>query len=953
MKKIYLFSLLILFTSKFFGQTVSICAGQSTTLTAPSGTGNYTWTPPIGLSSSSGSVVVASPSVTTTYTIIQGVGTTTTVLGALTVSVIPVPTVAVTPTLTTICAGQTAALSASGPGPFNWVASSGVYPYAIANVNVSPIQTTTYTVKAGVGTCTTSAIAIVMVSNTTSISITPSVSAICAGQTKTLVTTGFAPFIWTASNGPNPTSTATVVVSPTVTTTYTVLTGTGSCTATAIATVAIVTAPTITITPTATTICAGQTVSLSTSGSGPFNWTASSGSNPSATANVTVSPTSTTTYTVLSGTGSCTATAVATVSLTTVPNVSVTPSSTVICNGLPVNLSATGSGPFSWTASSGTNPSPTALVTISPNTTTTYTVLSGTGACTTAAVATVSVSPNFTINITPSNTTICLGSNSTLSATGATSYTWFPGASTGASITVSPTSNTTYSVVGINGACANASTAQVNVTIVNTSLSASSSLYCIGSPAIVLTGGGATTYNWAPSTGLSSTTGSTVSLTPTSTSIYSVTGTTSGCSNTQTISITVAPNNNINASATNTFICAGSTTTLSATGANTYTWNPGFTNNSTLVVNPVTTTSYTISGTTALGCNAIPGVITISVSPAINPTLTASSPTTCLSQSITINAAPVSGGLTYTWQPVSAIQGGNNGASIVALPTTTSTVAYSVIVSNGVCVGTKTIQILVQTPPSANFITTSNDTICTGGCVTFSSTTTGVGPFSYQWLFIGGNPPLSSQASPQTCYSSAGAYTVAMIASNGCGADTAVKNNFIKVFDTPNLVVSGDTSINIGEHTIIHASGALSYNWSPNINGSIACPTCSNTVVYPANTTQYIVIASNTQYCQDQDTVTVMVDINCGAVFVPTAFSPNNDGLNDFLNIHGRCITNFNMQIFNRLGEKVFETSSLTENWDGTYKGEKLNTGVFMYKANGNLIDGKTFDIKGNITLLR
>jgi len=102
-----------------------------------------------------------------------------------------------------------------------------------------------------------------------------------------------------------------------------------------------------------------------------------------------------------------------------------------------------------------------------------------------------------------------------------------------------------------------------------------------------------------------------------------------------------------------------------------------------------------------------------------------------------------------------------------------------------------------------------------------------------------------------------------------------------------------------------------------------------------------------------QDTVTVIVDVNCGDFFIPNVFSPNGDGLNDMINVHGRCISTFNLQIFNRWGEKVFETSTLSESWDGTFRGQKLDTGVFVYKAEGVSIDGQEFKLKGNITLLR
>lgn len=930
----------------------TICAGQSVSLSS-TGTGPFTWTASTGSNPPSAANVTVTPGSTTTYTVISGTGTCTSSAVA-TVSISPSLSISITPSLSTICAGQSVGLTSSGSGPFTWTASSGTNPPSAANVTVTPATTTTYTVLSGTGACTAQAVATVSIAPAASINITPSNTMVCLGESVTLSSTGSGPFTWTASTGPNPASAGTVTVTPGTTTSYTVLSGTGACTAQAVATVSIAPTLSINITPSNTIICLGESVALSSTGSGPFTWTASTGANPASAATVTVTPGTTTTYTVLSGTGACTAQAVATVSITPSLSVNITPSGTIICAGQPANLSVSGStGPFVWTASTGATPAPNGTVTVTPTTTTTYTVLAGTGACTAQAVATVSISPNLTITITPSNTSVCPGSGTTLTAGGATSYTWAPGFSTGSTFSVTPTSTSTYTVVGTDGICVNSATATVAVTTLTTNATSSSSYYCFGVAPVSLTGSGATTYSWSPATGLSSTSGAVVTATPAATTIYTVTGTTNGCTSSQTISLTVPPVSTITASMSHSIVCVGGTgSTLTATGANTYTWSAGSVTTPTVFVNPTTTTSYTVVGQTTQGCYEVPAVVTVSVLPSINPSLTASSPTVCLTKTVSISA-PSSTGLTYTWQPVAAIVGANNTSSIVASPPSTATVIYTVTISNGVCVGTNTIQLLVRTPPNGNFITLNNDTICTGGCVTFSSTTTGSSPITYQWYYQVGVGTSSVGVAPEACYPSAGSFSVTMIATNACGIDTTVKNNYINVYDYPVLVVGNDTTINIGEQAEVFASGGANYSWSPNINGSIACTTCSNTIVQPTVTTQYIVVSSNSIYCKVQDTVTVTVDVNCGDFFIPNVFSPNNDGLNDYINVHGRCISTFNLQIFNRWGEMVFETSTLSESWDGTFRGQKLDTGVFVYKADGVSIDGQSFNLKGNITLIR
>ena len=88
-------------------------------------------------------------------------------------------------------------------------------------------------------------------------------------------------------------------------------------------------------------------------------------------------------------------------------------------------------------------------------------------------------------------------------------------------------------------------------------------------------------------------------------------------------------------------------------------------------------------------------------------------------------------------------------------------------------------------------------------------------------------------------------------------------------------------------------------------------------------------------------------------MYVPNAFSPNADGVNDVLYVRGRCLANFTFQIFNRWGEKVFETGSQLLGWDGTFNGEPMNTGVFVYRLQGTTINNDPFSMKGNITLIR
>ncbi len=91
----------------------------------------------------------------------------------------------------------------------------------------------------------------------------------------------------------------------------------------------------------------------------------------------------------------------------------------------------------------------------------------------------------------------------------------------------------------------------------------------------------------------------------------------------------------------------------------------------------------------------------------------------------------------------------------------------------------------------------------------------------------------------------------------------------------------------------------------------------------------------------------------CGQTFVPNAFSPDNDGENDMECVYGKCIKSMYFVIYDRWGEKVFETTNKSQCWDGTYKGKEMNTAVFVYYLKANLTTGEEVIKKGNISLMR
>lgn len=579
-------------------------------------------------------------------------------------------------------------------------------------------------------------------------------------------------------------------------------------------------------------------------------------------------------------------------------------------------------------------------------------------------------SPTISAVVSPS--VICGPQTITLTAGGGIAsgtYTWSAPASggltstTGSIVTANPIAPTTYTLAYSDINTCPGSPIIKTTSITFTPLPAFSitqnpiGSICIGQTATLTANGSGGIYSWSPSSTLSSSSGSIVVSTPTANTTYTVLQSVGTCTSSSVISVTVSSAAPIAITPSSSVICSGQNITLSSSGSGPFAWtassgiNPP--SSATIIVSPTVSTTYTvISGVGTCTSSAISSVSVVS---SVTPTLSASSTTVCLTKTISISASPSGAGISYTWSPSSAIVGSINSSSIVAKPTTSATVIYTVTLSNGLCMSTETISIQVYTcvSPIVGFTTLTNDSICTKGCVSFTSTTTGDPPLTYQWICAGGTSTISTVANPQFCFNASGNYSVGLIASNPYGSDTLIKPNYIFVADTPNVVTAfGDTLIKIGQTAPISVIGGTTYSWSPD-NGTIACSTCSSTIVQPTVTTQYIVTAFNSIYCHRQDTITVKIDLTCGDFFIPNVFSPNGDGLNDFVNAHGFCISSYNLQIFNRWGEKVFETTDKSYGWDGSFRGKPMDIGVFMYKVEGITIEGKPFSLKGNVTLLR
>jgi len=250
-------------------------------------------------------------------------------------------------------------------------------------------------------------------------------------------------------------------------------------------------------------------------------------------------------------------------------------------------------------------------------------------------------------------------------------------------------------------------------------------------------------------------------------------------------------------------------------------------------------------------------------------------------------------------------------------------------------------------PPTGGY-TVSNDTICEGGCVDFTDQSSGA--TSWLWTFNNGSPNSSTNQNPtNVCFSTAGTYTIEQIVTNSNGSDTVTSS--VVVNATPVISAGFDVTIDLGNSTTLTATGTNgTYTWSPPT--WLSCVICVDPISTPDETITYTVTVVDSNGCTTSDEVTVFVDFDY-IIWVPNIFSPNGDGNNDVLFVRGLGVAQFNFFMYDRWGEKVFETQDLNKGWDGSFRGKKMNNAVFVYYLEATFTDGTEVSQKGDITLIR
>lgn len=403
-------------------------------------------------------------------------------------------------------------------------------------------------------------------------------------------------------------------------------------------------------------------------------------------------------------------------------------------------------------------------------------------------------------------------------------------------------------------------------------------------------------------------------------------------------------------------VCSGQLITLIATATGgtpgyTFNWNNGTYNEDSLVQYASQTTMYTVFATDSNGCSSVPQNITVNVYDKLSLSYLATAVCDGDSSRLSIWATGGNGIYNFNFMPDNL-----TGSEFTLLPDVQKT--YIVSVTDGCQSGTvtDTIQFTIHPRPVSNF-----GMDITEGCAPLwinfsdSSSIASGSVASWNWL-IGAD--VSSEQNPFHCLVIKGDYKIKLVAVSdfGCVGDTAVKK--VKVFGQPVADFSADKD----SKGIFHASfdfkdesvHAVSWIWNFGDTNDPTVKTIKNPTHTYSDTGSYIVtlVVFNAKGCSDTISQTVEV-LPVSKLFLPDAFSPNGDGVNDLFSLKGLYISDVNLTIFDRWGKPVHQMNHVNDYWDGRVNGTELPIGVYSYIADIRGADGKRIALDGLITLVK
>ncbi|TND05129.1 MAG: PKD domain-containing protein [Bacteroidetes bacterium] len=472
--------------------------------------------------------------------------------------------------------------------------------------------------------------------------------------------------------------------------------------------------------------------------------------------------------------------------------------------------------------------------------------------------------------------------------------------------------------------------------------------------ASVTASGGTPPYNyqWLPSGGNSS---QATNLCPGTYSV--IVSDNTGCGPSDTATVTVTSGNGLSITSAQTDAscngaCDGSAnvTLNGGTPPFTFGWLPSGGTNANAT--GLCAGTYTCSISDGTGCTSTQ-TFTITEPPAVTLAMSANV-NICNGQNATISATPAGGTGPYV---VSWSGGLPNGTSNTVTPASTTTYTATATDANG-CTISQTVSVTVDPAPVPNF------TLSAPGCApwAFNLANTSTGATTYTWDFgdpLSGANNTSTLQNPSHLYLLPGSYNITLIAASpgGC-ADTITLTNAAVVYPQP-IASIGITVATISEYaptavfTDLSSGGTNCITYFGDGDSIIGCNIGTFTHTYGMPGTYTVMqVATNANGCTDTTYVTVVVESE-STIFIPNAFTPNGDEHNGMFYAYGTNIEEFQMLIYDRWGNLVYESKDIYKGWDGTYKGDPVQEDVYVWKIIYTDSRSKRHRAIGHVSVIR
>ena len=417
-----------------------------------------------------------------------------------------------------------------------------------------------------------------------------------------------------------------------------------------------------------------------------------------------------------------------------------------------------------------------------------------------------------------------------------------------------------------------------------------------------------------------------------------------GCSDTAIRVVNILDKPPISLPFRDTLICVPDALQLQAIGSGNFSWGPNVNiinaNTATPTVNPTTTTIYNVT----LNDNGCINTDSVKVRVITFVTLIPMNDTTiCRTDPVTLSAN--TDALSFTWSPAASL---NNPtiANPIATPLTTTT--YTLTGRVGSCSSTDNVTVKVVPYPGSN--AGPDQEICHLTTTQLNGSIVGS---SFNWS-PGTTLSSTSILNPIAFPKRTSNYVLTVFDTLGCpkpGRDTVT----VTVLPKMNPFAGRDTMVVVGEDLQFNGSGGVDYLWAPPTGlSSTTIPNPIGNYSGEFDSIRYTLYVRNEADCLDSATVLVKIFKTKATVFVPSAFTPNGDGLNDILAPIAVGIKQIEyFRIFNRWGQLVFSTTVNGRGWDGKISGSPQGTNTFVWICSAIDYTGKRLFLKGTSTLIR